>query len=166
MRLFVAIELSDEVKRALGELGSRLQASDVRAAWVREEQIHLTLRFLGDIGENEAERLSAILEARFAGTRPFTLRVSGIGVFPNARRPAVLWAGVVAARGVNEGNESPELVELRRIAEEAALAIRLPKEAKMFHPHLTLARIRNPQTPSNLISYVREEKEFEGVISG
>jgi 2'-5' RNA ligase len=162
LRLFIAIELNDGVKHALGELEQRLQLSDVSAAWVREEQIHLTLRFLGEVGVNETERLSAILEARCAGVRPFTLRVSGVGVFPSSRQPAVVWAGVCSARGASEGGLAPGLVEVRRIAEDAALAIRLPKESKMFHPHLTLARVRNPKLPGDLMAYVKEEKDFDG----
>lgn len=162
MRLFVAIELSDSVKQALGDLVRRLQPCGTKAAWVRQENMHLTLRFRGEVGDNEAERLGAILEARYAGMCPFGLEVSSVGVFPNARRPAVVWAGVSSERGSNEKTAPVELLDVWRVAEDAALAIRLPKETKTFHPHLTLGRVKDPKQPGDLMAYLENERGFCG----
>ena len=164
--MFVAIELSDAVKKSLVGLSGRLRPCGAKASWVREEHIHLTLRFLDEVGANEGERLAAILEERYAGTPPFALRASGVGVFPNRRRPSVVWVGVTGARdrrgGGSDGGVAPELLEAWRVAEESAQSIGAPPETKPFHPHLTLARIRDSRQSGDLAAYLEQEHGFDG----
>ena len=94
VRAFVAIELPEAVSDALGALAGRLRKSRVRASWVQPGNIHLTLRFCGDVAVPDAESLGRFLADRYAGREPFPLEVKGVGCFPNARRPKVVWAGV------------------------------------------------------------------------
>ena len=141
IRTFVAVELGAPLRQALAQaqagLRSRLEKTagpDVRIQWVRPDSIHLTLKFLGDIPENRVPEVHAALVGAAGRHARFTLAAEGLGVFPDARAPRVVWVGLVDHGGA-----------LQRLAAdvEAALdAIGFAPEAKPFHPHLTLARIK------------------------
>ena len=154
MRAFIAIELSDAVRQALSSLVLRLRESRARVSWVRVENIHLTLRFLGEVDEPHIERLAGILRDAYKGIVPFTLSVRGTGAFPNLRKPSVIWVGAGPVEG--------PLGEVQLAAESAARAIGLPPEEKAFHPHLTLARIRDARGAGPLVARLEEERDFEG----
>ncbi len=140
IRTFVAVELEAPLRQALAQaqaaLRARLQKSvpDIRIQWVRPASIHLTLKFLGDIPEERVPEIQAALN-RVAGLHTrFALDASELGVFPDARFPRVLWIGLTDRAGA-----------LQRLAAdvEAALdATGFAPEPKPFHPHLTLARIK------------------------
>ena len=154
MRAFLAIEVPDTLKQDLGALRDRLRESGTRASWVATENMHLTLRFLGDIAENDIEHLRIPVEAACATCPPIHLLINGAGAFPALRRPSVLWAGVQEASGA--------LTELQARLESAARTIGLPPEKKPFHPHITLARIKDPRHPGDLPSLLEAEAHFAG----
>jgi len=153
VRAFLAIEIPESIRSALTALSARLRAADVRASWVKPENIHLTLRFLGDIETDDAERLGEMLAADLQGIGPFPVRVRGTGAFPNPRRPSVVWVGM-------EPFEGP-LAQVQSAAEQAARAIGLDPESKAFHPHLTLARIRDGRAAGPLVRLLIQEHEFD-----
>lgn len=129
MRLFIAIELPEHYKKALGELRTVMPG----ARWVTAEQIHLTLSFLGEVSEASVGRLAADLaKIRAAG---FELRMAGTGCFPNRHHPRVLWVGV---------NPEPGLAGLAAMVRTAVLACGIAQEERPFSPHLTLARLKLP----------------------
>ena len=130
MRSFLAVDLPDDVRAALVRVGDRLPGAVRR---VRPEALHLTLRFLGDIDD---EQVPALIEALRAATRraPASLVLAGGGAFPSPVRPRVLWAGL---RGDLE-----ELHDLARAVEQAVVAAGLPPEPRPFHPHVTLGRVK------------------------
>ncbi|MDA0263009.1 MAG: RNA 2',3'-cyclic phosphodiesterase [Chloroflexi bacterium] len=135
VRSFIAIPAPGEWTLALEETVKRLDAKigkDVR--WVRPEGIHLTLKFMGDIQAETVERVLAVLPEVTARFSPFTLFTAGMGVFPNPRRPRVLWAGV--------GGDLETLSVLQAAVDEAVGRLGLPKEQRAFSPHLTLGRVR------------------------
>ena len=154
MRTFIAIELPAEIKAALNDLSERLRRSRASASWVKPERMHLTLRFLGEIPESDVARVGSLLEEHSAPFRPFTLSVANTGVFPNSRQPQVVWAGV----GPLDGG----LIELQRVAEDAAQATGLKPERRPFRPHLTLARIRGQDNVRQLMALVARERGFNG----
>ncbi len=161
MRTFIAIQLPEEIKEVLEELSGRLRKSGARANWVNPANVHLTLRFLGEISPEQVERIADLLAEGYSGTARFEVRVAGVGAFPNSHRPAVIWAGV----GPLEGG----LGRVQAVAEQAACAIGLAPEKRPFHPHLTLARIKDPQQGKRLIPYLeREESSYGGafIVSG
>jgi len=127
MRLFIAIELPDEVKRALAGLKTDIPG----ARWVPTDQIHLTLAFLGEVDEAVLERLAGEL-ARIQ-VPEFQLCFSSTGCFPDRRRPRVLWVGL---------EPEPRLKHLAVGVHEAVLACGIPQEERPFSPHITLARLR------------------------
>ena len=109
--------------------------------WVRSENIHLSLKFLGDVEETREPELRTALQ-RAAGTgsepRPLTLQITGFGVFPDYHRPHVLWAGVTA---------EPGLELLQHGIEQAFAPLGFPTEARAFRPHVTLARSARDAKP-------------------
>jgi 2'-5' RNA ligase len=153
MRLFIAIELPDAVHSALEALQSRLRAAGVRASWVKGGNIHLTLRFLGDVDEDRAARIVDMLETEYASVGPFALQVRGVGAFPNARRPSVLWAGCEPAEG--------PLACVQQAAETAARAVGLAPEAKAFRPHLTIARVKDWRAAGPVGEALDCERDFD-----
>ncbi len=128
MRLFVAIALPDEQRARLATLANSLPG----ARWVAEENLHLTLRFLGELNSNEAGDVDATL----AGTRmpDFEVRLEGISHFGEGRKLRSLWAGV---------QDNPALGRLRGKVELAVMRAGLPPEKRKFKPHVTLARFKS-----------------------
>lgn len=154
MRAFVAIALPREVRESLGDLVARLRASRARATWVHPDRMHLTLRFLGDVAPEPLERLRAMLREPLAAIDPFVLHVRGVGAFPSAARPSVLWAGVEPVDG--------PLAALQERVESASRAMGLSPETKPFRPHLTLARLRDKGGAAGLPALIPHESRFEG----
>jgi 2'-5' RNA ligase len=111
--------------------------------------MHLTLRFLGEIKNGARERLWSQMAAGVGQIAPFTLELRGLGVFPNAKHPKVLWVAV-------EGAGVSSLVGLNNVAEGAARSVGLNAEKRAFRPHLTLARIRPDESPTNLAAILNE----------
>ena len=145
LRLFAALTLPEAlVDRLISVqriLDDRWPARSVR--WVRREQLHLTLRFYGNVPPEQAPALTEALRAACAETRPLSLALAGLGAFPNTRRPRVLWAGVTGDL------ESLERLEQR--IQSATAAFGDHRETRPFQPHLTLGRIaddRERQTAS------------------
>lgn len=153
MRTFIAIELPDEIKAFLTDRIERLRATGAKASWVKPEAMHLTLRFLGDLDSDPVARIRKLLAEGYADVPAFTLKVAGMGAFPNRRRPGVVWAGVEPAEGT--------LAQAQAVAEQAALAIGLAPETKPFHPHLTLARVKDPAQGRILAEQVPWDEPFD-----
>ena len=128
MRLFVALELPPETRSRL----TRLAISLPGVRWLPPENLHLTLRFLGEMPTHRAEELDDALAA-LRGRR-FTLQLAGVGVFEKAGRPQALWAGV---------ERSPQLDHLQAKVETAVQRVKFEPERRRFSPHVTLARLDN-----------------------
>lgn len=135
MRLFTAIDLSEEVRRNLERLLERLRPA-ARLRWSRPENLHITTKFIGEWPEGRLEELKRALAA-IPPPGPVTVAVRGLGWFPNARAPRVFWAGIEAG---------PGLAELARQTELCTSRLGVPEEGRPYSPHLTLARVP-PGTP-------------------
>jgi RNA 2',3'-cyclic 3'-phosphodiesterase len=133
VRLFVALDIPAEVRRAIGEMIARLRDVARGARWVRAEGVHVTLKF---IGEMPAERVATV-EAELRGASvaaPVEAKFRGAGFFPNDRHPRVFWAGVEA---------SPNLAELAGSVDARLSKLGIAAEAREFRAHLTLARFKS-----------------------
>ncbi len=137
MRLFIAIELPLELKKALGKLHRDLPG----ARWVPAAQIHLTLAFLGEVEEARVEQLRA--ELALIHLPPFSLTLTGLGCFPNRQKPRVLWVGL---------KPQPQLLALVTAVQRTLRACDLPLDERPFSAHITLARLKHPAG--------REREEF------
>jgi len=134
IRCFIAIELSPDIKQALGRIEAELEKNISGVKWVKPENIHLTLKFLGSIDKETVEGIKKILDDIAGGARPFKIRLSAAGAFPDPSRPRVIWVGI------DEGKD--ESTRLADGIEEKAAALGIEKESRPFHPHLTLARVK------------------------
>jgi len=131
IRLFVGLELPDALRARLAALGAGLPG----ARWVSEENIHLTLRFIGNVDEHQAQDLhDALLPVR---GETFVLTVDGTGIFETGRKPHTLWAGV---------RENEALTRLHDRVESALVRAGCEPERRKFAPHITLARLRDTPT--------------------
>ncbi|MHB8874093.1 MAG: RNA 2',3'-cyclic phosphodiesterase [Myxococcaceae bacterium] len=137
MRLFVAIELGDEIRARATEEIQRLakRAPDVK--WVRPEAMHLTLAFLGEVEEEKLPALEAAIETVAARHRPVSLAVSGGGTFGGSKHPRVLWSAL--------SGDLDELAQIQADLAAALVPLGYTPELRDFQPHLTFARARNPR---------------------
>lgn len=136
MRLFFALSLTENLQRNLEEYMKPLrEQSGGSARWQPAKNIHLTLKFLGEVSPTRLQALKKAGQQACLHCPPFTFEVSGLGAFPHLNRPRVLWAGVQAP---------PELAALQEKLEAACAEAGFPREEKPFRPHLTLGRVREP----------------------
>ncbi len=133
-RLFVAMEVPEEVCRHIETVQGALRKTTVPVRWVKADGVHLTLKFLGDVEIHRVEELSRALAKATAGMRGFRLQPAGLGAFPSLHRPNVLWLAV-------EGDIEP-LMDLQRRVEKSLKKRGFPADRKAFHPHLTIGRVR------------------------
>ena len=144
-RLFIALTLPPAVREALAALAEPLPG----VKWTPPDQLHLTLRFLGDVA---TEAIEPVIE-RLAGVRvaPFILPVEGLGTFPPNRPPRILWIGV--------GSGHPRLFQLRQRVDDTLIACGLPLDVRTFHPHATLARMTENAAPA-LAHWLHVHREY------
>ena len=175
LRTFIAVEIDPPHKQNLTHLISTLKQSNSDVKWVNETQMHLTLKFLGNIEESKVQKISEALKSIASSTKEFTITLSNIGTFPNAKRPRVIWVGI--DKGKNElkllaGQIKTELEKLnflsststcsksssgeveKQIWNKPSLGTR--KETRDFKAHLTLGRVRSQKNLQNLTKLLTE----------
>ena len=133
-RLFVAIEIPQAAKLALGAAQEQLGGGQAAVKWVAPEQIHLTLRFLGDTNSQQLPQIGAAMHKALANHQPIQLQLAAIGAFPSLLRPSVVWAGV--------GGATAALHRAQSSLEQEFVAIGFAREEREFRAHLTLGRVR------------------------
>ncbi len=134
LRAFLAVELSVAIREKLSTLQQTLKKTLPAINWVRPENIHLTLKFLGYVDSSHISQILAVMEPLGQEHQKFSIEVHGLGVFPQANHPRVFWVGVTG--------EMQTLQELVLAIDAALEPLGFPVEAKSYHPHLTLARIK------------------------
>ena len=152
MRLFVALEIPSTVREHLAELVNALRAVSPQTRCVRPENLHVTLKFIGEVPETQLASIRTAL-AQVRSDRAVTLDFGGLGFFPNERHPRVFWAGIEA---------SPNLKTLAADIEKATETLSIAREQRPFSPHLTLARFEPPRLPDQLRTAIQENagREF------
>jgi 2'-5' RNA ligase len=159
-RAFIPIKLPDEIRDRLDQVISHLQESliDVPIRWVPAANIHLTLKFLGDVSSANYEVLTKILQVEAAAHRPFEFSIGSLGAYPNLRRPRVIWVGIEAPN---------ELKMLQRSIDVETARLGYSSDNRRFSPHLTLGRVSRNASPRDIqaISKVLSKSEvgFLGV---
>ena len=161
MRCFIAIDIDEKIRAALGNLQQRLQnkadikRSDVK--WVRPEAMHLTLKFLGEVKDQKVVEVCNIVKDVAAGHKSFELDIERLGCF-GGRRPKVLWVGT--------GAGSDNLCRLAKELEKQLALAGWPEDTRDFSGHLTLCRIRSPSAGVELVQISEQYKDFKlGTIS-
>jgi len=136
VRCFIAIGLPDEVKAGIKDIQAQLKSGgQASVKWVDPYSIHLTLKFLGGVDAAKIAPITAAMEEATQGIAPFSLKVEGLGTFPNLRRVQVVWVGVVG--------EVDKLARLQQRLESNLAGLGFAPENRRFTPHLTLARVRD-----------------------
>ena len=142
MRAFIAIELSEEIRSSLAQIESHLKYSGADVKWVDKDNIHLTLKFLGEITEEKCEKIKSILDDIGKSVKPFEISIKDIGAFPKIDYPHVIWVGL--DKGVNESKELAEKID------DALSKIGFQKETRAFTAHLTIGRVKSPKNKDAL----------------
>ncbi len=135
LRAFVAVMVPDEVAVFLRQVQTQVQLPGMNIRWVATKNIHLTLKFLGDIDSSRIPEVAAQMDAAAGMIGPFSLAAKGVGVFPNLRRARVLWVGLAG--------DLDRLNEIQATLESGMESIGFRRESRNFGAHLTIGRIRN-----------------------
>lgn len=153
VRSFVAILLSEEVREAIAAEIARLRPLGPRVSWIAPPNLHLTLKFLGELPPDALEQVKEGLAEAVTGVTPFSLRFGGLGAFPGVARPRVLWVGV------DDGGQAAQALQARV---EAALSRRgFAREERPYSPHLTIGRVRDPRGLAELQQALARDARME-----
>ena len=154
IRTFVAVEMDAAVREMAAELSRELASAGADVKWVDAENMHLTLKFLGEVDSREVHEVCRAVESAAASQAPFRLDLCGAGAFPTIHRPRTLWLGC--------GPGSEPLAALAERIEAELHKLGYPREGRRFHPHLTLGRIRRGKAGlARLAELLAEHADFE-----
>ncbi|MFH2127871.1 MAG: RNA 2',3'-cyclic phosphodiesterase [Pseudomonadota bacterium] len=137
MRSFIALEMPPEVKEFAAGLIKELKPSGADVKWVEPMNLHLTLKFLGEVDPGATADIITVLEGALGGRSAPGLSAGGCGAFPNARSPKVVWLGL--------GGQTDLVAQMARAVETALEPLGFEAEKRAFKPHLTLGRVRRPR---------------------
>ena len=156
MRVFIAIDINEQIRKGLGDLQNELQSKvDIKKGdvkWVKPQNIHLTLKFLGEIEDEQLVDVCNVVQNVAGRHHSFELDVETVGSF-GGRSARVLWVGI--------GRGGDCLLPLQKDVEQQLAAAGWPPEARKFTGHLTLCRIRNPRAGAKLAAVTEEYRDFK-----
>ncbi len=153
MRAFIAIELPKEISDYLSRLQDKLKTTGADVKWVEPDNIHLTLKFLGEITEAQSKEIIKIMEDTCGINPAFDIALGGLGAFPRITSPRVIWVGIDAGRD-EAGKIAQEL-------EDKISGLGIAKEKKEFSAHLTIARTRSA---FNITALIQDLKNLAGIM--
>ena len=158
IRAFIAIELPEELQQQLDIVSAHLMSKmeNLPVRWVPAKNIHLTLKFLGDVSTSSLDVLTKLIESETGEYRTFEISVGGLGAFPNDKRPRVIWIGIEAP---------PELLAVQRAIEIETGRLGYSSDQRPFTPHLTLGRVPRNANPQDVRGISKElMKESVGFL--
>jgi 2'-5' RNA ligase len=154
VRTFTAVDVWPEIRERARVLISRFKDTTAKVSWAKPDQMHLTMNFLGDVPLNDIPAVCKAVAEAVQSFKPFDVEMAGVGVFPSYDNPRTIWLGV--------GNGSEELVSLHTALQERLGDLGFRIEARRFHPHLTLGRVRSvPTGPGQLAGLIKQQTDFE-----
>lgn len=145
IRSFFGIPIPEDVRKEIYKIITELKRDLKNVKWVEEENLHITLKFLGNIEEKKIEEIREEVKKFLKDIKPFEVQLQDFGVFPSKTRARVLWIGM--------GSGKENVAQLNQRIEESMERIGFKREKREFSPHLTIGRIRNPSPLSLNISY-------------
>lgn len=155
LRTFIAVEVEDHIRAQLVDLQQTLARSAPDVKWVEQENLHVTLLFLGDVDERDVIQVCRSVQRTCERFEPFLLTVQGVGCFPNARRPRTIWAGI------DQG--ASELIALHDALETTLHDLGCyRREERQFTPHITLGRLKGERTPDRLPQALERQAAWRG----
>lgn len=150
LRCFIAIVIPDSLKKQIIEMTDLLKKYDADIKWVNPENIHLTLKFLGNTPQSLLTKINDTLNEAVLPYSPFHIKIYGTGVFPNKKHPRVIWIGI---------KDSEILINLRNAIEQSISSLGYQKDEKEFKPHLTLGRVRSQKGIMHIINNLEDFKD-------
>jgi 2'-5' RNA ligase len=135
MRTFIAIELPENIKNSLAKLQEQLKAIGTDVKWVQPQNIHLTLKFLGERDDKKVKQISEILDEVAKNHQTFQIQINALGAFPNLNSPRVIWVGI------DQGDV--ETKNIFKDLEDLICKVGIPKEDRPFSSHITIGRTRS-----------------------
>lgn len=142
IRTFICIEVPESIKEGIAKLQQTLRQHDAQISWVKPSNIHLTLKFLGEVAERRIPAACSAVERAARLSQAVEIEVGVAGCFPSANRPRVFWVGLTA---VPDG-----LARLHALIEEELVREGFPPDGRKFSPHLTIGRVRSPKNAARV----------------
>ena len=152
IRAFIAVKISQEIQDKLAGIQDKLKQADAQVSWVNPDNIHLTLKFLGDIQETQIPDILEAMTASAKTVSPFSMQIGYAGAFPNLSFPRVIWIGVT-------DDEQGSLKALEADLSPRLETLGFQEEGGRFQPHLTLGRVRSQKKKSTLF------RAIEGIVN-
>ncbi len=153
LRAFIAIELPGKAVSSVVRIQEELRSYHFKIRWVKPENMHLTLKFLGDIHVDDAGKIEDAISDAAKDYGPMQFSVKGIGVFPGVKRPQVVWCGLKG--------DTASLIQLQIHLDEKLSDMGFLKEKRAFKVHLTLGRVKGSVSPEKMIDAMRDMSAFE-----
>ena len=150
MRSFIAINLDDSLRNEIDRATANLKSGKWDVKWVAAANLHITLKFLGEITEDSVAELKEVLPSIASHNESFALKFKGVGIFPDRKRPRVIWIDIL---------ESDKLIKLQEQVEENLLTVGFNREDRPFSPHLTIGRVRSSAGKESLLGAVETLKD-------
>ncbi len=147
IRAFMALELDEEIKISLKKIEDHLKKLDLDVKWVNPHNVHLTLKFLGEIPPPKLTSVQEIFPSLFKNFSSFEIEMDRLGVFPKIVHPKIIWVGV--------SKNAQHIVDLANRIEEQLGYLAIEKENKQFSPHLTIGRLKSSKNQYRLIEEIR-----------
>ncbi len=156
IRTFIAFKLPKNIISSIRKIQEDIKSYAFKVRWVNLENIHLTLKFLGNINYTDIEKVSESIINTVNGHAPISLGVKGAGVFPGIKRPRVIWVGLTG--------EIEKLTGIQNDIEENLEELGFPREKRPFRGHLTLGRIKGKINPKKLLAAMKKFERFESEL--
>jgi RNA 2',3'-cyclic 3'-phosphodiesterase len=148
VRSFLAFDVNDELREYFKHIIHDLQKACADVRWVKPENIHLTLKFLGDVQEGDLDKISSTVAGHCLNVAPVTSFFTGIGAFPDLRCPKIVWGGL--------DDDSRAITSLAGDLEKSLAGYGIPQEQRPFKPHVTIGRVRSQHNVRNLTDLIDE----------
>jgi 2'-5' RNA ligase len=148
IRAFIAFKLPEEIIAHIRRVQDGIRPYGLRVSWVKPENIHLTLKFLGDIRPEDVDRIGDAMTGAAEGESSMSLKAGGIGVFPGVRQPRVLWIGLKGETG--------RLIAFQKKLETGLVPLGFERESRLFKAHLTLARVKGEIDARQLVEIIEK----------
>ncbi len=152
-RLFVAVEITEEIRKKLAAFQDELKKVDADVGWVAPEKLHITLKFIGYIDEEKVGAVTNIIKDSLAHIKPFDLDYRGAGTFPTEKNPRVVFADIIDRGGV--------LAKIHERLDIQLMALGVEHEDRKFNAHLTLGRIKTRRNVKRLVENLNSYSGFD-----
>ncbi len=153
VRLFVAVEIAEEIRKKLAAFQDTLKKLDANAGWVTPENLHITLKFIGYIDEEKIDTIVTIIRESVTHIKPFDLQYVGVGAFPTNKNPRVVFADVIDSGGF--------LTKIHERLDNQFMGLGIEHETRKFEAHLTVGRIKTRKNVGNLMEGLNSYNGFD-----